>query len=175
MHKLQRSLVGACFLAASLFTTACSKSKDAPAPTPAPQESLFIRMGGAAGIEALTDQMVANVGAETGLASSVMLRTHLPMLNAVNGVNGAAPTDPTRLTRLRNSVVDQFSEITGGPLKYQGPGMLNVHTGMHITDAEYDAWRVLLDNALAKRNIPAKEKAEFTTLIDVMRRDVVGH
>lgn len=73
-------------------------------------------MGGKASMEAITDQLVANIGAETGTPNTLMLRSHKPMLDAINGVNGAAPTDPTRLTRLRNNVVDQFTSLTGGPL-----------------------------------------------------------
>lgn len=53
--------------------------------------------------------------------------------------------------------------------------MLLAHTNMHVTDAEYDTWRLMLDNLLAKNNISTKEKAEFTTLIDAMKADVVNH
>ncbi|MGI4886013.1 MAG: group I truncated hemoglobin [Janthinobacterium lividum] len=171
MFKSTFLRAGACLLAAGLLTTACQSSKEsAPAP-----DSLYARMGGKTGIEGVADQMVANVGAETGLANSVMLRSHKSMLDAVNGVNGAAPTDPTRLQRLRNNIVDQFTDITGGPLKYQGKNMLAAHTGMQVTDTEYRAWRVLLDNSLAKNNVSAKDKAEFTVLIDAMKADVVNH
>lgn len=171
MFKTTLFQAGACLLAAGLLTTACQSSKEsAPAP-----DSLYTRMGGKTGIEGVTDQLVANIGAETGLSGSVMLRSHKPMLDAVNGVNGAPPTDPTRLQRLRNNVVDQFTDITGGPLKYQGKSMLVAHTGMQVTDTEYRAWRALLDNSLAKNNISAKDKAEFTALIDAMKANVVNH
>lgn len=172
MQSFRHSLACTCFVAAGLLTTACGSSKTADAPTPT---SLYTRMGGKTGIEGVADQMVANVGAETGAANSVMLRSHRPLLDAINGVNGAAPTDPTRLTRLRNNVVDQFTDITGGPLQYHGKNMLVAHTNMQVTAAEYSAWRVLLDNSLAKNNVPAKEKAEFMALIDAMRADVVNH
>lgn len=168
MLKLQLSLASAGLLALGVLTTACG-SKD---PQP---DSLYVRMGGSTGIEGVADQMVANVGAETGQAHSVMLRSHQPLLDAINGVNGQPPTDPTRLQRLRNNVVDQFTNITGGPLTYKGKSMLVAHTGMAITATEYAAWRVLLDNALAAKNIGAKEKAEFTALIDGMKNDVINH
>lgn len=173
MRNRYFSLTATGLLALSLFTTACSSSSD-DKDTPQP-ESLYLRMGGKVGIEAVADQMVANVGAETGQPNSLMLRSHKPMLDAVTGVNGAAPTDPTRLTRLRNNVVDQFTDITGGPITYKGKNMLVAHTNMQVTNAEYDAWRVLLDNSLATNKIPAAEKAEFTALIDAMRADVVNH
>ena len=171
MSKPFLSLRGAALLSLTLLASACgSSSTDDPKP-----DSLYVRMGGQAGIEGVADQMVANVGAETGATNSLMLRSHQPMLTAISSQNGAAPTDPARLTRLRNNVVDQFTDITGGPLTYKGQNMLLAHTNMAVTPAEYAAWRTLLDNALAQKNIPAKEKAEFTALIDAMKADVVNH
>jgi len=164
------SIASALLLATTLLTTACG-SKD-PQPTP---DTLYTRMGGSTGIAAVTDQMVANVGAEAGQPNSVMLRSHKPMLDAIASQNGQPATDPTRLQRLRNNVFDQFTDITGGPIKYTGKSMLVAHKGMAVTNAEYTAWRGLLDNSLATKNIGAKEKAEFTALIDAMKTDVVNH
>ncbi|MGI4821370.1 MAG: group I truncated hemoglobin [Janthinobacterium lividum] len=171
MFKPQLS-IASMLLALSLFTSACG-SKDSSA-TPQP-DSLYVRMGGKTSIEAVADQMVANVGAEAGQANSVMLRSHKPMLDAITSQNGQPATDPTRLQRLRNNVVDQFTDITGGPVKYKGKSMLTAHTGMAVTSAEYAAWRVLLDNSLATNKIGATEKAQFTALIDAMKNDVVNH
>lgn len=168
MLKFQLSWASTCLLAGTLLTTACG-SKD---PQP---DSLYVRLGGKTGIEGITDQLVANVGAEAGLPNSVMLRSHKPMLDANNGVNGEAPTDPTRVQRLRNNVVDQFANISGGPLPYNGKSMLAAHIGMQVTSAEYTAWRGLLDNALTKKNVSSKDKAEFLKLIDAMKADVINH
>lgn len=170
MKKSILSLSSASLLALTLLTSSCGSSKSDPTPN-----SLYARMGGKASMEAITDQLVANIGAEIGAPNTLMLRSHQPMLDAVNGVNGAAPTDPTRLTRLRNNVVDQFTSLTGGPLPYQGKNMLLAHTNMHVTEAEYTTWRLMLDNSLTKNNIATREKAEFTALIDAMRAEVVNH
>ena len=155
----------------ALFSSACGSSA-----TPDPQpESLYVRMGGQAGVEAVATQMVANVGAETGTVNSVMLRSHQPLLMAISSQNGAPATDPTRLDRLRNNVIDQFTDITGGPIKYKGKSMLVSHTNMRVTEQEYAVWRGILDKTLTERSIGAKEKVEFTALIDAMKADVVNH
>ncbi|WP_375415975.1 hypothetical protein [uncultured Hymenobacter sp.] len=169
--KMQRSFTGVGLLALTLFMAACGS--DDPKPK---TNSLYVRMGAKAGIEGVADQMVANVGAEIGTgSSSVMKRSHQALVDAMTSVNGAPAPDPMRETRLRNNVVDQFTDITGGPITYQGKSMLVAHTNMQVTEAEYAAWRGLLDDALAKKNIGAKEKAEFTTLIDAMKAEVVNH
>ena len=165
-----RFLSTACGLTFLLAMTACGSKPSDPQP-----ESLYIRMGGKTSIEAITDQLVANVGAETGQANSVLLRSHQPMLDAISSQNGNPATDPTRLQRLRNHVVDQFTDLTGGPIKYTGKNMLVAHTGMAVTTAEYASWRSMLDNSLATNKIGATEKAQFTALIDAMKNDVVNH
>ena len=170
MHIPVRALRNAGGLACLLAMAACGSKPNDPQP-----ESLYVRMGGKTGIESITDQLVANVGAETGQPNSVMLRSHQPMLTAISSQNGQAPTDPNRLQRLRNNVVDQFTDITGGPIKYMGKNMLVAHTGMAVTTAEYTAWRGLLDNSLTTNKIGATEKTQFTALIDAMKNDVVNH
>jgi hemoglobin len=168
MRNLHLFWASTCLLAGALFTTACGSRDPQP-------DSLYVRLGGKTGIEGIADQMVANVAAETGLPNSVMLRSHKPMLDANNGVNGEAPTDPTRVQRLRNNVVDQFTNISGGPLPYTGKSMLAAHVGMQITSAEYMAWRGLLADALTKKNVGSQDKADFLTLIDAMKADVINH
>ncbi|QKG52412.1 group I truncated hemoglobin [Hymenobacter sp. BRD67] len=175
MFKPQLSLASAALLALTIFTSACG-SKDTAQP-----DSLYVRMGGKngtdgkTGIEGIADQMIANVGAETQLPNSVMLRSHKPMLDANNGVNGQPPTDPTRVQRLRNNVVDQFTDITGGPIKYTGKSMLVAHTGMAVTPTEYTVWRGLLVNSLTTNKVGTQEQTEFLGLIDAMKNDVVNH
>ncbi len=171
MSKLQLAAARTALLGLTLFAAACgSKGKDEPQP-----ETLYSRMGGSVGVTAVVDQHLANVGAETGVANSVMLRSHVPLLEAINGKNGAAPTDPGRFDRLRNNVVDQFINITGGPNSYRGKNMLLAHTGMAVTENEYTVWRGILVKSLTEKNIPATEQAEFMKLIDAMKADVVNH
>jgi|GEM_PF-1552102 len=174
MLKPRLSLASALLLTTTLLTTACG-SKD-PQPTPA-STTLYTRMGGKTAMEGVTDQLVANISAEIGQGPTLskMERSHRPMLDAISSQNGQPATDPTRLQRLRNNVVDQFTDITGGPLKYTGKSMLVAHTGMGVTNAEYTVWRGLLDNSLTTNKVSAADKAQFTALIDAMKGDVVNH
>ncbi|SDY19607.1 group I truncated hemoglobin [Hymenobacter psychrophilus] len=165
---MKKNLLAASLLASSLLLGACG-SKEEAAPT------LYDRLGKTEGIARIVDGLVANVGAETAVPNSVMLRSHKPMLDAVNGVNGQAPTDPTRLQRLRNNFVDQLGEATGGPLTYKGLSMLAAHRGMAVTPNEFSVWRQQLEGSLNSNNVSASDKAELYVIIDNMHDDVVGH
>lgn len=165
---MKRTLLAASLLASTLLLGACGNKEDA-APT------LYDRLGKTEGIAGIVDGLIANVGAETAVPNSVMLRSHKPLLDAVNGVNGQPPTDPQRLQRLRNNFIDQLGEATGGPLKYKGLSMLTAHRGMGITANEFSVWRQQLEASLVSNKVSANDKAELYVIIDKMHDDVVGH
>ncbi|WP_019948256.1 group I truncated hemoglobin [Hymenobacter aerophilus] len=166
---MKRTLLAASLLASTLLLGACGSKDEAAAPT------LYDRLGKTEGITNIVDGLVANIGAETAVPNSAMLRSHKPMLDAVNGVNGAAPTDPTRLQRLRNNVIDQLGEATGGPVTYKGLSMLTAHRGMAVTATEFSIWRQQLEASLNSNKVSANDKAELYVIIDKMHDDVVGH
>jgi hemoglobin len=171
---MKNTLLFAAMLAGSLFMSSCGK--DEVEATPAP--TLYDRLGKTEGISNIVDALIANVGAETATTNSVMLRSHKPMLDAVNGVsgvNGGAPTDPTRLQRLRNNVIDQLGEATGGPLTYKGKSMLVAHTGMAVTNNEFSVWRKQLEASLNTNKVSETDKAALYVIIDKMHDDVVNH
>jgi hemoglobin len=152
-------------LTGSLLFSSCGNEEAAPTPP-----TLYERIGKVEGISKIVDQLIANVGAETQTSNTAMLRTHKPMLDAIS--SGA---DPTRLQRLRNHFIDQLGEATGGPLTYKGMNMLAAHKGMMITEHEYAVWRKAADASLETNQVPAKERAELTAILDAMKADVVGH
>ncbi|UOQ73927.1 truncated hemoglobin [Hymenobacter cellulosilyticus] len=163
-------LFTALMLAGGLFVSSCGKEEaEATPPT------LYDRLGKTEGVAKIVDGLIANVGAETATPNSVMLRSHKPMLDAINGVNGQAPTDPTRLQRLRNHVVDQLGEATGGPLTYKGKSMLAAHTGMAVTNNEFAVWRTQLEKSLNDNKVSEADKAALYVIIDKMHDDVVNH
>ena len=62
---------------------------------------------------------------------------------------------------------------TGGPCKYEGKGMKEVHEDLHITNAAFDA--VLEDIAFTLRDLKVHtaEQDEVLGLMNSMRKDVV--
>ncbi|MFN3850029.1 MAG: group I truncated hemoglobin [Spirosomataceae bacterium] len=138
-------------VAATLIFGACKKEEE-------PQKSLYLRLGGNAAIQAVTDQFIANVAADA----------------RINAFFAQAAADPARLKKLRDNLVNQIGEATGGPEKYTGLDMKTAHKGMKITDAHFNALVEDLSLALDKFSVPAMEKTELLTALGGMRADIVG-
>jgi len=85
--------------------------------------SLYSRLGGIKAISAVVDKFLSYVAADT----------------AINARFSATVADPYRLQLLRNNLIDQVCAGSGGPCQYKGKTMLTAHTGMNITQNEFNA------------------------------------
>jgi hemoglobin len=115
--------------------------------------SLYQRLGGKPAITAVVDDFVANVAADSRI-NERFANTNIP--------------------RLKNMLVEQICEATGGPCKYTGRDMKSAHRGMKITDAEFNALVEDLVKSLDKFKVPAKEKGELLAALGGMKPDIVG-
>lgn len=153
MKKLSR------FLFACLFATfalvSCGEKEDV---TPTPTVSLYERLGGIAAISAVVDQFLANVVGD----------------NVINARFAPTVADPFRTQLLRNNLIDQICAGAGGPCQYKGKTMLEAHTGMQITEAEFNALVGDLVAALNQFNVPQTEKDELLAILGPMKSDIVG-
>ena len=120
---------------------------------PAPQKSLYDRLGGQPAITAVVDDFVGNVAADS----------------RINGF--FAKTDIPRLKRL---LVEQICAGTGGPCTYTGRSMPEAHRGMHITDAQFGALVEDLTKSLNKFKVPEKEQADLLAVLGPMKPSIVG-
>ena len=140
-----------------LSASACggAEKKDAapPAVAPAAPAPLFQRLGGKDAITAVVDDFVANVAADA--------RINMFFAN-------------TDIPHLKQMLVEQICAATGGPCAYTGKDMVTVHTGMHITDAQFDALVEDLVKSLDKFKVGAAEKDELLGALGGMRGDIVG-
>ena len=116
------------------------------------EKSLYERLGGKPAIQAVVDDFVANVAADT--------RINRYFANA-------------NIPRLKAQLVDQICEATGGPCKYTGQNMKDAHRGMGITSAAFDALVEDLVKTLNKFNVPEKEKGELLGALGPMKKEIV--
>lgn len=120
---------------------------------PAPQKSLYERLGGKPAIQAVVDDFIGNVAADPRI-NGFFANTSIPRLNSM--------------------LVSQICEASGGPCKYTGRDMKSAHTGMGVTDGHFNALVEDLVKSLNKFNVPEKEKNELLAALASMKSDIVG-
>lgn len=149
--KTSVSLISSLVVATALLLTSCKS--DTPA------ETLYSRMGGVDTLSQVVDTFLVNVAADP----------------QINGFFQATTADPYRLLNLRNHLIDQLCQTTGGPCVYKGKTMYAAHEGMNITDAQFDAFTADLGTALDANGVDPADKTELLDLLAPFRADIINH
>ena len=80
----------------------------------------------------------------------------------------------TSKARVEAHVIDFLCVATGGPCIYTGQDMKTAHTGLHITDADWNTSAAHLTETLNKFKVPQKEQGEVMAAISGLKGDIVG-
>ena len=145
-------------LVAALAAAACGGRSDKSLETSTQKptmtdKSLYERLGGLDAIKAVVDDFVANIAADAAINARF--------------ANSDIPA-------FKQKLVDQICEASGGPCKYTGKNMVEAHTGMKISDGEFDALVVDLKKTLDKFKVPEREQSELLGVLGGMRADTVN-
>ncbi len=123
------------------------------ATTPAPEGSLYDRLGGKPAITAVVDDFVANVTAD-------------PRINSFFA--------EVNIARLKLMLADQICQASGGPCVYTGRTMRESHpASLGIKSEHFDAMVEDLVKTLNKFKVPAKEQGDLLALLGPMKPDIV--
>jgi len=121
----------------------------------------FNQLGGHAAVQAVVDQLLTNVAGDARI-NGFFASTDLAVLNGL--------------------LVEQVCDATGGYCTYSGKTMLDAHTGMGLTDADFDAMAEDLVSALDTLGVPHSDTLDGSQVGDTllntvlgMRGDIVGH
>ena len=140
----------------------CCPSPCAPCgASAAAQASLFDRLGGMKGVEALIDDFLPRITTDPRV-----------MGNKVVGERMKA-TDPKVV---RQRFLDFLCHIAGGPCKYEGRDMKSSHKGLGITKAEWDAGGQDFMAALVSKYVGETEKnlrEEVMARVGAFEKDIV--
>ena len=75
--------------------------------------------------------------------------------------------------RIRQHLVDQLCVATGGPCVYMGRDMKTTHTGLGLTEADWNAAAGHLVASLDKFKVGKKEKDEVLAFVSSLKKDIV--
>ncbi len=116
-------------------------------------KTLYDRLGGQDAITAVVDDFVNTAAADERI-SDFFKNTDAPALKA--------------------KLVDQICQATGGPCTYTGKDMKTAHTGMKITEEQFNALVEDLVKSLDKFKVGQREKDELLGALGGMKGDIVG-
>jgi hemoglobin len=75
---------------------------------------------------------------------------------------------------LRNLVIEQFCQATGGPCVYSGRSMEEAHSGLNLTDADFAAFVEDLIAAMDELKVAKASQDKLLALLAPMKPQVVG-
>jgi hemoglobin len=118
-------------------------------------DSLYKRLGGYDALAAVTDDFIARLAADPQLQRFFVGHS----------------TDS--LKRIRQLIVDQLCQVTGGPCVYIGRDMKTSHAGLGTTQKDWDITVNHLVATLDKFQVPPKEKDEVLAAVSTLKKDIV--
>jgi hemoglobin len=113
---------------------------------------LYERLGGASGVDAIADSLIDRVAADPRLGRSFK---------------------DAKLERIKKLLAEQICDLSGGPCRYSGDSMKEVHAGHHISEAEFFGMVADLRAVLKERHVSQGAANELLRLLAPMKRDVV--
>ena len=146
------------FIPASVLNTLAAPLAPAPAApqAAATQDSMYKRLGGYDALAAVTDDFLGRLATD-----------------AEEGRFFVGLSNDSK-TRVRQHVVDFLCVTTGGPCKYTGRDMETVHTGLNITEEDWNIAVKALGDTLNKFKVPAREQGEVVSAIAGLKSKIVG-
>jgi hemoglobin len=70
-------------------------------------------------------------------------------------------------------LAEQFCQLSGGPCQYSGKAMKDIHDGMNITHAQFNALAEDLQLAMEKQAIPNRIQNKLVAKLAPMQREIV--
>ncbi|MCL4524616.1 MAG: group 1 truncated hemoglobin [Acidobacteria bacterium] len=149
MRKVSLSLLSTVVVAALLLgaTGVAAQAK---------QDTLYKRLGGYDALAAVTDDFIGRLAADKQLGKVFVGHSS------------------DSLARIRQLIVDQLCNATGGPCVYIGRSMKVAHAGLGITNADWDVAVKHLVATLDKFKVPQKEKDEVLAAVSTLKADIVA-
>jgi hemoglobin len=116
-------------------------------------DSLYQQFGGQPGLVKLMDDFMARLLADPRMN---------PFFKDVNQQH------------VKEQLVAQFCEVSGGPCKLKGPEMKKVHAGFDIDRASFNALVEVLQQAMDAQGIPFSAQNRMLAQLAPMHRDIIN-
>ena len=116
------------------------------------QQTLFDKLGGHDGLTNIVNGLIKQIGKDKQIFHYF---------------------EDTRISRFRTHLIDHFCAITDGPCDYTGDTMTDIHTGMKITESDFNRLVDLLIKAMEIQNIPHPIQNELLAKLAPLRSQII--
>jgi hemoglobin len=119
------------------------------------EKTLYQRLGGYDALAAVTDDFIGRLAGDAHLQKFFV----------------GFSNDSKK--KIRQHLLDQLCAATGGPCVYMGRDMKTTHSGLGISNADWDLGVGHLNDTLDKFKVGKKEKGEVLGLVSTLKKDIV--
>ena len=146
---------------------------------PAVKKSLFDRLGGDKGVDMIVDDWINRAMADP----RVNWRRAGVRQGGISFRRGRSlewKGDAQAVANMKKHIAQFIKVATGaavpttGPAKYEGRDLKTVHSGMRITNAEFDASIGDLKATLDKLGLPTEEQKELLAIVESTREQIAA-
>lgn len=135
-------------LAFSVSLGACSTQKQ----TEAKQLTLYQALGGALKVEDIVDAFIQNIASDPDVINYF---TH------------------ANVDHFRKGFIQHFCEATDGPCTFDGDSMRDIHTGMNITEGDFNRVVELLVKALEQSQVSYPLQNRILNKLAPLRKEII--
>jgi len=136
------------FATSILWISSCAHlgKSDSDAPT------LYAKLGGSQGVSRLVDQLIKNIGSDQQIFHYFA---------------------ESNVTHFRRGLELHFCSISDGPCTYDGDSMQDIHSGMHINEADFNHLVELLVNAMQTLDYSTSTQNQLLSRLAPLRGEVI--
>lgn len=144
---MKKTLMALTLVTASLLTVA-----SATAQTAQKNDQLYKAFGEKAGLVALMDDFMVRLLADPRTGPHFQ---------------------PANQQRIKEQLVDQLCDLSGGPCQYKGADMQSSHSNLDIKKSDFHALVEVLQQSMDAKGIPFRKQNEMLALLAPMNRDII--
>ena len=116
------------------------------------QNKLYDKLGGEAGVDAIVSGFIKQIGQDKQIFHYFA---------------------DANISRFRTHLTTHLCAITDGPCKYTGDSMTDIHTGMKITEKDFNHLVDLLINAMNLQAIPHRIQNQLLARLAPLRASII--
>jgi hemoglobin len=135
--------------------------------------TLYERLGGESGLQAIANDFVDRAIADPRVNWQRQNISHGGVMGIGQRKVKTWDASAENLGSLKSHIAQFLAIATGGPVKYDGKQMRDVHRGLQISNPEFDASIGDLKSTLDKLGVPTPEQKELIAIVESTRQQIV--